>query len=359
MQPLPAPPSAPRRHIAKLVVSLILLGGFAWMLQRGGIPLVPSRSAFANVSVAWVVGYAALYTLTTWLRTYRWVYLLRPIADVRASRVIGIGLIGFTAILFAPLRMGEVVRPYLLSRRAAVTFTQAMGTVAAERIVDGLFVSAMLLVALFASHPLSPMPDHLGGLSIPVSRVPAATYATLAVFVSAFIAMGVFHWRRAFAERATLAVVGVVSKPLASWLTKHVEHVADGLGFLPDVRHSAPFFRDTTLYWLSLVAGTWALLRASGIHASGTEACVVMGVVSLGILIPAGPGFFGAYQLAAYTALAMYFPEAQVLSAGAAYVFLSYLIQILGSILGMLVGFWLDQEPTIDGVPLTRRDRAR
>jgi hypothetical protein len=33
-------------------------------------------------------------------------------------------------------------------------------------------------------------------------------------------------------------------------------------------------------------------------------------IIGVGILVPAGPGFFGAFQLSTYMALAMYFPEA-------------------------------------------------
>jgi hypothetical protein len=43
--------------------------------------------------------------------------------------------------------------------------------------------------------------------------------------------------------------------------------------------------------------------------------------------------FFGAFQLSAYAALAMFFPLAEITSAGAAFVFLLYVVQIGGLIL--------------------------
>jgi len=59
------------------------------------------------------------------------------------------------------------------------------------------------------------------------------------------------------------------------------------------------------------------------------QACVLIGVVALGILVPNAPGFFGAYQLSVYAALTLYFPPETVVGAGGAYVFLVYAAQVV------------------------------
>ena len=123
------------RRMRTLAVSLLLAGGFVWVLNRGGLPIIPERAAFASVTWWILPGYALLCSVGMFLRTYRWVYLLRPVAgDISARRVLGSGLVGFTAVFFAPLRMGEIARPWLVARDGKVTFLQATGTVAAERI---------------------------------------------------------------------------------------------------------------------------------------------------------------------------------------------------------------------------------
>ena len=45
----------------------------------------------------------------------------------------------------------------------------AAGTVAAERVVDGLVITLMLTTALWFSTPLSPLPTHLGTLPLPMA----------------------------------------------------------------------------------------------------------------------------------------------------------------------------------------------
>ncbi|HYQ18814.1 MAG TPA: hypothetical protein VEQ58_23725, partial [Polyangiaceae bacterium] len=59
------------------------------------------------------------------------------------------------------------------------------------------------------------------------------------------------------------------------------------------------------------------------------QAFVTMGVIGLGSLLPAGPGMFGAFQVATYTSLAMYNSEQDVLTKGAMAVFGSYIVQLL------------------------------
>jgi glycosyltransferase 2 family protein len=325
-------------HAAKLVASLVIAAGFVWMFQRGGLPFLPTSEVVRHIRWWCVPAYVGTLLLCTILRTYRWVYLLRAIAPVDSRRVLGVGLIGYGIILFAPLRTGELARPLMIARDGSVSFTQATGTVAAERIIDGLLVSLLLLAGILTAHPLDPLPDHLGALPLPVAAVPRATYAALAVFTCAFGAMGVFYWARDGARKLTHAVIDVVSPKLATWLTDKVERVADGLAFLPSKEHGLPFFRDTLLYWVVCLALSFVGLRGCGVPVTLAQNLALLGVMALGILIPSGPGFFGAYQLSGYCALAMFFPEPIVLGPGAAFIFVSYTSQLIVTLVGMLVG---------------------
>ena len=351
-----------RPHLAKLVASLVIAAGFVWMFRRGGLPFFPSRETLSHVRWWCVPAYMVCVTASAWLRTYRWIYLLRavhedaprgakgqveageaadphgPSGRLDAWRVLGIGLVGYGIILFAPLRMGELARPLIIARDGEISFTQATGTVAAERIIDGLLVSLILLVGVLWAHPLDPLPDHLGKLPLPLAAVPRATYAALALFTCAFAAMGLFYWAREFARRLVHGVVGIVSEKLATWLTDKVERVADGLSFLPSRAHGGPFFRDTLAYWAVAYFTVFVGVRGVGIPVTAIECATILGLFGLGILIPSGPGFFGAYQLSSYCALAMFFPESVVLGAGAAFVFVSYTCQLGITLLSMGVG---------------------
>lgn len=338
-----------RPHATKLVASLVIAGGFVWMFRRGGLPFLPSDEVLSHVQWWCVPAYTVLFVTTMTLRTFRWVYLLRAIAPAHSWRTLGIGFIGYGVIVFAPLRAGELARPLMVSRDGNVTFSQATGTVAAERIIDGFLVSIVLLIGILTAQTLNPLPDHLGTLPVPVAAVPRTAYAALALFTCAFAAMGLFYRARAFARRITHAVVGVVSQRLATWVTNKIEHVADGLSFLPSPSHGVPFFRDTLLYWVGNVLLAYLGMRGCGVPVTLTQAMVIQGVMALGILVPSGPGFFGAYQLSGFCALAMFFQEPVVLGPGAAFLFVSFTVQLGGTFLSMLVGALLMRQfPAIE-----------
>jgi uncharacterized protein (TIRG00374 family) len=332
-----------QRHGLKLVVSLLLGGGIGWVLARGGLPLVPPAHAFAEVRPWAVVAYVGSLAVVHYLRAIRWRHLLRPVGHASRRTVLAVSWIAFGAILLSPFRSGEIVRPYLISKRSDIRVWEATGTVGAERVIDGLVLSLMLFTGLQLAKPLSPLPDHVGSLPVPAAAVPAGAYLALAIFTSAFALMGVFFFARDFARRATFAVIGVVSRRLAERLAGIVERVADGLRFLPSPGHLLPFLVETLTYWIVNAAGVQLLAWGCGLTTiTLAQAAVTVGCLGVGILVPAGPGYFGAFQLSTYMALAMYFSEAMLTGPGAAFVFFLYATQVGFHILAMGIGLAMD-----------------
>ncbi len=345
--------SAVRRGATRIVLSLVIAAGFVWVLRRGGLPFAPPQHALDRLQWWGVPAFVFLMSMATFLRTRRWIYLLRPLAPaLHPWRVFGVGLVGFAAIFFAPLRLGEMVRPYLLSRDKQVTFMQAMGTVAAERIIDGLILMLMAFSALLLSRPLSPLPDHVGNLPIPTALVPKTMLLATLMFSGAFAAMAIFYLARNPARQLVSRVLGVVSARLAAFGAGTVERLAESFGFLTSWSRTAPFLWNTLAYWLFNGLAQFALLRGVGLDATVAQAFVVLGVVGLGSLLPAGPGFFGAYQVAMYTGLAMYNVEQDVVVGAAAFVFVSYIchlgINALAGVVGLLL---LARTPPVQNTP--------
>jgi len=329
-------------YAPRVLVSLAIAGGFVWLFKRGGLPLLPPASTLAAVQ-PWSLGaFLVLLVVTIYLRVHRWVPLLRPIApDLSEPRVVAIGLVGIATIMLAPLRMGEAARPYLLARDGKVTFFQALGAAGAERVVDGLVLTLTAAIALTLSTPISPLPDHLGDITLPVSIVPRAIYLAALVFSGGAVALTVFYFARDFARRVTMALLSPISVKFATFFTGTLERLADGLSVLGSPKNRLRFFGETLLYWLSQFVAQWILMRGCGIEASFAQTCVVLGVLGLGVIVPAGPGLFGAFQIGTYTGLALFFPVEVLRSSGAAIAFISYAAQIVAMLISLGLGLWL------------------
>lgn len=325
------------------MASVVLAAAFVWLLRRGALPVVPPRTAFQGVRAWPLVAHTLLYLAALYVRAHRWAWLLEPLHPVPLRRVIGVSFIGYGALLLLPFRAGEVVRPAMIRERGKLSGWAVLGTVAAERVIDGLVLSGILLVALQAARPLSPLPDRIGDLEVPVALVPAAAYSALGVFALAFAAIGLFWWRRAWATRLIDATLGRVSTRLARRVAGAIGLLADGLGFLPRARVTARFFAATVLYNGMIAFAIQLLVQGAGLDSIDFfQACAIMGVLQLGVLLPNAPGYFGAFQISVYVGLAMYYPPATVMGAGAVAVFLMYTIQVGVTLLAAAVAFLVE-----------------
>lgn len=309
--------------------SLLFIGGLVWLLNAGALPVVPPAEAWAKVSGWAVTAYLALFLVTHFLRCARWSLLIPVAQRPPLALTLTIGLVGFAAVVLLPFRLGEAVRPGLLYSRARVPLGTSAGVVGAERIVDGLVLSLLLLMALLGATQLSPLPDHIGRLPIPAAVIPGLAWAGVIVFGSLSIGMVAFYLWQAPLARLIEQVLGRFSPRLAQRVAAAANSIAGGLRFLRDGRAAAGFGLLTALYWALATFGVWFLLWVSGIPAPELgHAVVILGVLGLGLAVPNAPGFFGTFQISAYSAMVLFYPLDQVTMAGSVFVFLLYVLQI-------------------------------
>jgi len=329
-----------RRHGAKLIASIVITAGILFTLQKGGLTLVPEGGDFVHVRWWTVPLYLVTLIGMNYFRATRWRFLLRSFAEVPRRKVLAVSWIGFAAILLMPFRLGEIVRPFMLREKGKVSMSAATGTVMAERVVDGLFLSIVLAIALFFVPTVSPLPERVVGLPVSVQQVRNYGYGMLGVFTAAFATIAVFYFARAWAHKTTLAVFGLVSKKLGEKLAGIAEKLATGLHFFGNARDSGGFLLETAAYWLLNAGGMWLLAWGCGVvHADGSaitfgESCALMGMLGCTVLIPGPPGLLGVFQAGIYAGMTMYFPTHVVTGGGAAFVFLLYVTQLAWTIFG-------------------------
>ncbi|MGH7269492.1 MAG: lysylphosphatidylglycerol synthase transmembrane domain-containing protein [Polyangiaceae bacterium] len=353
----PSPRGLLRRHGVKLAASAIVTCGVVITVHKGGLKFLPEGGDFDHVRGWTVFVYVLSLLAMTWFRAVRWRLLLRPIAEVPRKRVLTVSCIGFAAILLMPFRLGEFVRPYLIrtppgereNGQRPISLTAATSSIVAERIIDGLFVSIVLALALVFVPTIQPLPDRVVGIPVTVEHVRWSGYAMLVLFAGAFTTIAVFYFARAWAHRATLVVVGRVAPSLAERLARTFEKFADGLHVFGRGKSAVGFFTETTLYWGFNVLGMWLLAWGCGVvHQDGSaatfgESCALMGMLTCAILIPGPPGLLGVFQAGIYAGMTMFYPTSIVTGAGAAFVFLMYVSQVLIQLAMGAVALWVDR----------------
>lgn len=317
---------------------MVLVGAFVWILGRGGFPLLPAPGWLDKLKPFYFVLFCLGMVFNMLTRFARCHFLIAPLAKIPFRRTMSINAIGMALITYLPLRLGEMARPAMLRERGHLSAWAVTGTVGAERILDGLVFSGMLLLGLAVAPPQSPLPDHVGAFPVPVSVIPQTARIAAVVFGLAFAIMAAFYWLRAWARSVTERVVGLVSPKLAHRLADIVERLSDGLRFLTNWRYSLPYLVVTVASVASQVWAIEQLATAVGLpELTFMQATVVIGVMALGFSAPNAPGFFGMVQLALYCGLATYIAPSKVAVEGAVFVFLFYVVYLLNvSLLGVI-----------------------
>ncbi|MCH2109138.1 MAG: flippase-like domain-containing protein, partial [Polyangiaceae bacterium] len=317
-----------------LIGSFAAAAGSIWLLHRGALPVIPPGDSLKEVPLYVAPLYALLFVIVSTCRAYRVTFLLRSLGRYSLREVLSVSYVFFAALLILPVRLGELVRPALFARREVeaneekregVSGWQIAGVVAAERLVDGLCASCILLIALLSPRilPAEEMVE-LAPLVRPLA------FSALAVFSAGFLLTSLFYLARERAQLWTRKALGIFSPRLAEFVARTLLSIAEGLQFLSKPRDALPFFAWTFAYWF-LNAGTIAiLLELCGIPGAGlVQAAAVLGVLSLGLMVPSAPGFFGTFQMSVYGGLALFLHPEVIETQGAVFVFLFYLVQVL------------------------------
>ena len=168
-----------------------------------------------------------------------------------------------------------------------------MASVVVERVVDGIAMATVLLTALFFAD-FAPAQD--GGKLI--GQVRFWGLVILAGFVAALIFLIVAYVQRDLARRFLHAVVEPVSKKLAHKVSDMLDAFIGGLKLVPTRGKVLLFFGLTATYWSVNGLGMMLLARSFGMHLSLAQAFAVLGVLVIGVMIPAGPGMLGPFQMA-------------------------------------------------------------
>ncbi|HVU03814.1 MAG TPA: lysylphosphatidylglycerol synthase domain-containing protein [Polyangiaceae bacterium] len=315
-----------------VVLSVVLLVAIFALLRRGGLPLWPPRDVLARTDARFAAAFVAAMVVHLVIRYLRTWFLVAPVRRVPLLRLFSINAIGMAFISALPFRLGEAFRPAMLREQGKLSAWAVAGTVFAERILDGSMYGGMLLVGLAVAHRNPPVSFQAAGVTISTALVPRVARVAGLFFTSAFAAMAGLHFFREAARPLVLRVLSPVSPTFASRVATVVLRVADGFGFLTNPRYSLPYLAVTLFAGACHVVAVGWLSRAVGLPPLGfAEGMVVVGILALGFVPLNAPGFFGAVQVALYAGLSVFASPSEVLSQGAAFVFVFY-VTYLGAI---------------------------
>ncbi len=309
--------------LAKIVASLTV-GVLCIALALHKIDLHGTKSVLLAMPISAVFLYVLCLVPVHILRAWRWKYLLRPIGvSLPFGRLMIISTVGFMAILALPFRLGEFARPYYVVREGHSRMSAVLGTVAVERIVDGLVIAILLFVTYLLS--LAP-----GGHAYPPMLAISAWLALLGFLgLMAFLGFAL-RWPDATIRLVlTVTFLHKISPTLADKLAEKLRALIQGFRALEHPRDLFPFLLQTALYWGANGLGMWFLARLMHLPIPIHAAFAAMAFTGVLISLPNAPGLVGQFHAGIVLALAAYLPESILTSVGGAYAIALHGIQFV------------------------------
>jgi uncharacterized protein (TIRG00374 family) len=284
-----------------LVLSLGMLALCVWLIWPDADTRTELASVFRSMNfrefAPYLAGYVGLLVIVQLTRSLRWNHLLAPMGvRIPPGPLLAISSVGFMAILALPARLGEFVRPGLLRKRG-ISASSALGTVAVERIVDGLLVSLFVFIAFFA----------LRGPDSPGWMMPTA-YAALGIFALAMMFLiGALKWPEKTVQLALdISLLRHISPRLAGVVERKAHDMIRGFEVMRDTRNLAWFVAYSIVYWGCNGLGVYVLAQGFGLELTLIGAFATMGLVAVGITLPNAPGLVGQFQWFTVLGLSLY-----------------------------------------------------
>ncbi len=221
-----------------------------------------------GVKWAWIAPAIAADIASYVCQGTRWSILLRPLGSVtprQATRAIYAGL--FTNELL-PMRVGEVVRSWLVSRWTDVSIARVATSTAVERLFDGFWLTIAFALAAIA-------------VKLPRDLERGADAMGVVVLVGA------------------AALVAIAMRPTQVRFLRDLHRIARAPGFFAAALVSAGVLVFQALAF-------WLVMIACGINLSVWAGAIVLLVVHLGTALPNAPGNVGSYQFFCIVGLALF-----------------------------------------------------
>ena len=314
------------RESAKYLFGMLLaIALMAWVL-RG----TDAATLWSQIREASILGLAVGATLNLGhnvFRVLRWRVLLNPVRRGIGLRAMFVAVIlGYMTSWVIPGRLGELVRPMLLSAREGIALGPAVGSIVADRVLDVVAVAFLFTVGTWITPLSGEAAEHAALLRTgAVLASVAATGVLVLMVVASASGQRLADW---FGRRVKVL----------RWLGRAAVSLAHGAGALRSARAVGLVLIHSLLAWIMIAAGTWFCVQAAGADVSPGTVLVILPMLVLGVAVPT-PAGAGGYHGAMKAGL-MLFGVSQVTAVSAG--LLTHMIMVVPVIVAGVVLLWTE-----------------
>jgi len=246
-----------------------------------------------HVRLLWIAAGIGAYFFNLGWRAFRWGYIFRHVKKVSFWKMLGATIVGYFANNVLPMRLGELGRALYIGEKEGAEKSAALGTIAVERIFDGL--SALVILAF--TFWMYPFPKQAVGEFSGYFKKAGEGLLGVSIFglglmifmvVKRDLTMrGVDFFLRPFPERSRQSI----GKVALSFI--------NGLTILSSPVEVLVLIVLSGCVWLTNLLPVFCsgmAFKEAGLHFGLLDTFVVLVAGMVAAAIPASPGFVGTFH---------------------------------------------------------------
>jgi hypothetical protein len=277
-------------------------------------------ASMSTINWWWVAGAVFFDTVSYVCQGMRWSLLLHPLGRVSTMRATEAVYAGLFVNEILPMRLGEFLRAYLVSRWIQMRFAAVVPSMLVERFFDAIWLALAFGITVFA--------------------VPLPKYLVDAEWILGFTALGatvificlVFCKRKDPSERPARAWSRW--RPV-QWISGLLDKMAGGIWDIGRSRFLYSSFGISLLFLLGQILSYWFVMQAYGLRLSFWHGAAIFLIVHVGTTIPGAPSNVGTYQFFTVVGLTLFGIDKTLATSFSIVVFFILTIPLWG--IGMLV----------------------
>ena len=283
-----------RRTKSVILGLLISIGFMVWVFWKINFSQVLESMRGANYW--WLLPNIALVLVVMYQRAWRWKSMAKPLKDVHFDKFLAATAVGFMANNVLPLRLGEFVRAYSLSKQDPdISKSASLAMIFTERIIFDLIV----LLGIFGIVLMTT------SLEMPPELKRASAYLLVVAALGYLFAVALTLWSGPIARFVNNRLT-ILPKLAREWFAEAIERFTLGLQFMRSPVAGAWVLLQSVLIWFVMGISNVFVFKAFGFDLPLEASFTTLAVVAIGITLPSSPGFVGVYHLAVILTLTKY-----------------------------------------------------
>ncbi len=280
-----------------------------------------------RVNLFWLPLLVATFVASNWIRAIRWQHLLPNDVGLPTMKLFSGVNLGTLATCVLPLRAGEFIRPWVISRSKRVSFPCAFSSVVTERVFDILAMLTLFIVTL-------------GGIDNPPPWAMVCAKALGVVAAAVVSVMILAYVKGDLTRKVSAAVINAMfakaAPRAAAKLTEIADEFISGLNAISSGKELLLIVFWSYALWLCMSGFYYMGLLAFGSTLGFTAANAVNVCIALAVAAPSAPGFIGTFQIGCLAALHQIYGESSEFAL--AYSVVLHVVQMITAI---ALGFWM------------------